>query len=69
MTVAQQTPPKTPPVESRTTQHNGRWSGFRHLLKARLLELKREREVIFWAVRVSRASGHWTGHRLRPQVG
>ena len=49
MTVAQQTPPKTPPVESRTTQLNGRWSGFRHLLKARLLELKREREVIFWA--------------------
>ena len=48
MTVAQQTPPKTLPVESRTL-HNGRWSGFRHLLKARLLELKREREVIFWA--------------------
>jgi ABC-2 type transport system permease protein len=49
MTVAQQTPPKKPPIESRTTQLNGRWSGFRHLLKARLLELKREREVIFWA--------------------
>ena len=49
MTVAQQTPPKTPPVDSRTTHLNGRWSGFRHLLKARLLELKREREVIFWA--------------------
>ena len=27
---------------------NGRWSGFRHLLMARLLELKREPEVIFW---------------------
>jgi len=49
MTVAQQTPPQKLPVESRTTQPNGRWSGFRHLLKARLLELKREREVIFWA--------------------
>jgi ABC-2 type transport system permease protein len=48
MIVAQQTPPKNLPVESRTL-HNGRWSGFRHLLKARLLELKREREVIFWA--------------------
>ncbi len=48
MSVAQQTPPKNPPVKSRTL-HNGRWSGFRHLLKARLLELKREREVIFWA--------------------
>jgi ABC-2 type transport system permease protein len=49
MTVAQQTPPKNLPAEPRTTQLNGRWSGFRHLLKARLLELKREREVIFWA--------------------
>jgi len=28
--------------------HNGRWSGFRHLLWARLLELKREPEVVFW---------------------
>ena len=27
---------------------NGRWSGFRHLLRARMLELVREREVIFW---------------------
>src|SRR5882762_4230066 len=29
-------------------RHNGRWSGYRHLLWARLLELKREPEVIFW---------------------
>ncbi len=28
--------------------HNGRWSGYRHLLWARLLELKREPEVVFW---------------------
>ena len=27
---------------------NGRWSGYRHLLWARLLELKREPEVVFW---------------------
>src|SRR5271163_633942 len=27
---------------------NGRLSGYRHLLWARLLELKREPEVIFW---------------------
>jgi len=27
---------------------NGRWSGFRHLLGARMLELKREKEVVFW---------------------
>ena len=33
------------PVPAR---HNGRWSGYRHLLWARILELKREPEVIFW---------------------
>src|SRR5579864_1006668 len=27
---------------------NGRWSGFRHLLGARMKELAREREVAFW---------------------
>jgi ABC-2 type transport system permease protein len=27
---------------------NGRWAGFRHLLGARMLELAREREVLFW---------------------
>ena len=32
-----------PPV-----RHNGRWSGYRHLLWARILELKREPEVVFW---------------------
>ena len=34
--------PPAPPLR------NGRWSGYRHLLGARLLELKREPEVIFW---------------------
>lgn len=33
------------PVQLR---RNGRWSGFAHLLMARLLEMKREPEVIFW---------------------
>jgi ABC-2 type transport system permease protein len=41
MTVAPQTPPPLPP-------RNQRWSGYTHLLTARLLELKREPEVIFW---------------------
>jgi ABC-2 type transport system permease protein len=36
---------KAPPSPPRP---NGRWSGYRHLLGARLLELKREPEVIFW---------------------
>ena len=49
MTVSQQ----TPPTEHRITpappmRHNGRWSGFTHLLMARMKELKREPEVIFW---------------------
>ncbi len=30
------------------TQHNGRWSGYAHLLVARLREMQREPEVIFW---------------------
>ena len=41
MSVAQQRPPALPP-------RNRRWSGYTHLLTARLLELKREPEVIFW---------------------
>jgi ABC-2 type transport system permease protein len=50
MTVSQQTPttetratPPRPPMP-----RNGRWSGFAHLLMARMKELKREPEVIFW---------------------
>ena len=27
---------------------NGRWAGFSHLLAARMRELKREPEVLFW---------------------
>jgi ABC-2 type transport system permease protein len=49
VTVAQQVPPtRVPPTRSGTPPRNGRWSGFNHLLMARLLELKREPEVIFW---------------------
>jgi ABC-2 type transport system permease protein len=48
MTVAQQTPARVPPVSPGTAPRNGRWTGFRYLLMARLLELKREPEVIFW---------------------
>jgi ABC-2 type transport system permease protein len=48
MSVAQDIPVKssrTPPLPART---NGRWSGYSHLLMARMLELKREPEVVFW---------------------
>src|SRR5450755_5049162 len=29
-------------------RRNGRWCGYRHLLWARIVELKREPEVVFW---------------------
>src|ERR1700730_8462293 len=35
-------PPASP------AKRNGRWAGYRHLLMARMKELKREPEVIFW---------------------
>ena len=49
MSVAQDMPtaaPKRP--EPPRAQRNGRWAGYWHLLWARMLELKREPEVIFW---------------------
>ena len=48
MTVAQQTPVTTPAQKSTPPHRNGRWAGYRHLLAARMLELKREPEVVFW---------------------
>src|SRR6516164_5194968 len=48
------TEPPVPQVEEpkpqpqATAPRNGRWAGFQHLLWARLLELKREPEIIFW---------------------
>jgi ABC-2 type transport system permease protein len=48
MTVAQVPPPSQPFAERVPPRQNGRWSGFRHLLGARMLELAREREVVFW---------------------
>src|SRR3981189_846180 len=49
----QRTPEMTPEIPklaqtSRPARRNGRWSGYRHLLWARILELKREPEVVFW---------------------
>src|SRR5579871_5264042 len=35
-----------PPASPAPT--NGRWAGYRHLVGARLKELRREPEVIFW---------------------
>jgi ABC-2 type transport system permease protein len=49
MSVAQETPlTRGEARPGRPPQRNGRWSGYSHLLMARLLELKREPEVVFW---------------------
>ena len=48
------TTPQTPQLEGRPPmpasppRRSGRWSGYTHLLWARMLELKREPEIIFW---------------------
>ncbi len=46
MAVAQQIPPAK--LNSVAPLRNGRWSGYTHLLMARLKELAREPEVVFW---------------------
>ncbi|HKC00997.1 MAG TPA: ABC transporter permease, partial [Terriglobales bacterium] len=56
--MATETPtPRTPKMTSKTPKldqsthpahRNGRWSGYRLLLWARIIELKREPEVVFW---------------------
>jgi ABC-2 type transport system permease protein len=49
MSVAEQVPAVVKRVPRiRPPKRNGRWSGYLHLLMARMLELKREPEVVFW---------------------
>ncbi len=49
MSVAEQTPVVERGIpQHRPAKRNGRWAGYRHLLMARMLELKREPEVVFW---------------------
>ena len=48
MSVAQETPIKVEAPAPEPPRKNGRWSGYSHLLGARMLELKREPEVVFW---------------------
>src|ERR1700732_448353 len=50
MSIAEPLPPaalKAKPPAS-PAKRNGRWAGYTHLLMARMKELKREPEVIFW---------------------
>jgi ABC-type multidrug transport system permease subunit len=46
------TTPQTPQAQHRppsaTPRRNGRWAGYAYLLWVRLLELKREPEIVFW---------------------
>src|SRR5258708_15753808 len=48
MSVAHETPVAPIKAPATSAPRNGRWAGYRHLLAARLLELKREPEVVFW---------------------
>ncbi len=48
MSVAQETPVKIETPVPGPPRQNGRWAGYSHLLMARMLELKREPEVVFW---------------------
>jgi len=48
MSIAEQIPTEGRAARHRPTKRNGRWSGYLHLLGARMLELKREPEVVFW---------------------
>lgn len=48
MSLAQETPTKIEKQTPTSPRRNGRWSGYSHLLMARMLELKREPEVVFW---------------------
>jgi ABC-type multidrug transport system permease subunit len=49
MSVVQETPvTAAKPALTPQRRRNGRWAGYSHLLMARMLELKREPEVVFW---------------------
>src|SRR5712692_9591805 len=49
MSVAEQTPVVERKIPGKyPPRRNGRWAGYLHLLGARMLELKREPEVVFW---------------------
>src|SRR2546423_13416365 len=48
MSVAKQSPVEIKTIAPQAARRNGRWAGYSHLLVARMKELKREPEVIFW---------------------
>src|SRR5579863_10229475 len=48
MSITHETPTLPAPSLAVAPRRNGRWSGYAHLLMVRMLELKREPEVVFW---------------------
>src|ERR1700683_4622000 len=49
MSVAERIPAvEQKPPRNLRPRRNGRWAGYCHLLMARMFELKREPEVVFW---------------------
>jgi ABC-2 type transport system permease protein len=48
MSVAERIPVTKENVPRRPAKRNGRWAGYLHLLMARMRELQREPEVVFW---------------------
>jgi ABC-type multidrug transport system permease subunit len=50
MSTIEQLPAEVKRPEHAPQPQNGRWAGYTHILVARLKELKREPEVIFWVV-------------------
>ena len=57
-----------PPQPISPARRNGRWSGYRHLLWARILELKREPEVVFWVFVFPLLLAAGLGHSLSQQA-
>ena len=48
MSVTREIPVQPDQPSTALSRLNGRWAGYSHLLMARMLELKREPEMIFW---------------------
>jgi ABC-type multidrug transport system permease subunit len=48
MSIAQETSIRAEHTQPTSPRRNGRWAGYSYLLMARMLELKREPEVVFW---------------------
>src|SRR5580704_13816408 len=69
MSVAERIPVvEQQPLRNLPPRRNGRWAGYRHLLMARMLELRRDHGVAFWVLlfRLLRALGLGIAFRNKP---